>query len=267
MAIVRSDLTTQALLDVFIAREAAILCRIGPVEPLTGCRHWLGSRVGGYGAYRMRSEGRTRSFGAHLVVWMLTNRVPWPDVKLNGLHSCDNGICVNPEHVSPGTHQKNMADLHLRGRGRNAKGRMHPRAKLTEDQVVEIRNRRVGGESSYALAKRFSVDRALITRICTGMLWTEIGGPINPAKPNSSGYTGRIPEEHRKAIVAAYREGARMVDLAQQYSVSVGYCHARRAPASARCALEDPATAALGKNDRRRHIRCFRRACRNQRDR
>lgn len=32
------------------------------------------------------------------------------------MHSCDNGLCCNPLHLSLGTQSENIKDMHLKGR-------------------------------------------------------------------------------------------------------------------------------------------------------
>lgn len=63
-------------------------------------------------------------------------RGPIPD-DLQVLHRCDNPPCVNPDHLLLGTHGDNMADR--QSKGRSLAGASHPRTKLTEAQVKEIR--------------------------------------------------------------------------------------------------------------------------------
>jgi hypothetical protein len=52
---------------------------------------------------------------AHRVPYTL-NVGPIP-VGLDVLHSCDNPLCVNPAHLSPGTYQQNMADRMAKRQG------------------------------------------------------------------------------------------------------------------------------------------------------
>lgn len=53
-------------------------------------------------------------------------------------HTCDNRLCVNPDHLIPGTPQDNMQDKVNRGRVSRQFGETNPGAKLKEKQVLEI---------------------------------------------------------------------------------------------------------------------------------
>jgi hypothetical protein len=62
------------------------------------------------------------------------------------LHRCDTPTCVNPDHLFLGTRTDNNADKEQKGRTRGkwgihkpVAGTAHPRAKLTEAQVLAIR--------------------------------------------------------------------------------------------------------------------------------
>jgi hypothetical protein len=55
-----------------------------------------------------------------------------------GCHDCDNPPCCNPTHVYYGTRRQNVADMYARGRARVV-GSANPRARLTEADVVEMR--------------------------------------------------------------------------------------------------------------------------------
>ncbi len=57
-------------------------------------------------------------------------------------HTCDNGFCVNPDHLFLGTHKENMEDRDRKGRANNLIGENHPSVKLTKEQVLEIRMKR-----------------------------------------------------------------------------------------------------------------------------
>lgn len=121
----------------------------------------------GYGMIRNGS----RMALAHRVSWVLRHgRV---SAGKHILHTCDTPACVNPSHLYEGTNADNIADKVARGRSSFARpdrrGQRHPLAKLSDDQVAEIRSRLTGerGEGRR-LAREFGVCPATITGIRQG---------------------------------------------------------------------------------------------------
>lgn len=43
--------------------------------------------------------------------------------RMETLHSCDRNWCCNPAHLTEGTHEQNLRDMHRRGRWSRRKGR------------------------------------------------------------------------------------------------------------------------------------------------
>jgi hypothetical protein len=81
-------------------------------EPNSGCWLWSGARlVSDYGILRI--DGRQR-FATHVSLELYGHPRPFP--KAFALHSCDNPICVNPDHLRWGTAQDNVDDAKKRGR-------------------------------------------------------------------------------------------------------------------------------------------------------
>lgn len=70
------------------------------------------------------------------------------------------------------TCKENHADK--KRHGRTSVGVANPKAKLTEDQVREIRRLRTQGIRNDELARRFGMDRHSITRITTGKAWGHV---------------------------------------------------------------------------------------------
>jgi hypothetical protein len=71
-----------------------------------------------------------------------------------------------------GTPQQNSDDKLLHGtflRGSNISS-----AKLTESQVLEIRDRRRSGEKLRVIAAEFGVHNATVSRVCTSRQWVHV---------------------------------------------------------------------------------------------
>ena len=89
-------------------------------------------------------------------------------------YTCDNPPCVNPEHFFLGTDGDNIRDAIKKGRLVNPKGSLHPKSKLTEEDVIEIReNYRPVYGSLARLAKWYHVtDRCIAYAVNGG--WKHI---------------------------------------------------------------------------------------------
>lgn len=135
------------------------------------CWEWLGSKAGKYREYgRMKFGDRVE--GAHRVSWILHNG-PIPD-GLDVLHKCDNAGCVNPAHLWLGTHTDNMRDKMRKGRGGHQIGEVNHAAKLTEQDVLEIREWLKQGMSQREAARRKGVSSVAISYINTRTTWRHI---------------------------------------------------------------------------------------------
>jgi len=80
----------------------------------TGCWNWTGAARGGRLKYGMIVRNG-HPIAAARFAWMMHHGRDWPARKL-ALHTCDNSVCVNPEHIEPGTQKKNIADCVARDR-------------------------------------------------------------------------------------------------------------------------------------------------------
>jgi HNH endonuclease len=93
-----------------------------------------------------------------------------PDGKIVR-HTCDNRMCINPDHLILGTHADNMRDMAERGRA--PFGGNHHNAKISERQVMEIRGNT--SDSMMTLAKRYGVSKSHIWNIKHGVKWRRVG--------------------------------------------------------------------------------------------
>lgn len=84
------------------------------------------------------------------------------------LHHCDVRQCVNPLHLFIGTTKDNMADRNAKGRCAVASGEFNNSAKLTEEQVKEIRgDKRTGA----VLSSIYGVSQSSVSRIRNRVNW------------------------------------------------------------------------------------------------
>jgi len=105
------------------------------MEPMSGCWLWLGGINGnGYGSFWNGNNPHQQQ--AHCASWEIyKGHIP---EGLYVCHHCDIRSCVNPIHLFLGTQKDNMQDSSKKGRIDH--GEKRPQAKLTENQVIQIRN-------------------------------------------------------------------------------------------------------------------------------
>lgn len=152
-----------------------------------GCHEWTGCvEKDGYG--RIAIEAIRKDDGSIFVVKKRANRLAWeiangpiPDGMLV-CHTCDNPLCVNPEHLFLGTPADNSADMARKGRaasgerngnsrskGNAATGERNGNSKLTDKERVMIENLKESGMLQKEVAEMFGVSKGNIGRI-----WREI---------------------------------------------------------------------------------------------
>jgi hypothetical protein len=141
------------------------------VSDPSDCWEWTGYCVsGGYGTFWYQGKPQL----SHRVAWELT-RGPIPD-GMCVCHSCDNPKCVNYlNHLWLGTNLENTQDRDKKNRNINLVGTQHGCAKLTEANVLLIRELYKTGNYSHAdLGKMFNVDRTNVYSIVNRKTWRHV---------------------------------------------------------------------------------------------
>lgn len=168
------------------------------------CWKWLGSHTkGGYGSFK--ENGIT--FAAHREA-LIRSGVVIPPGKW-ALHNCpggDNRWCVNPAHLYVGDVQANVRDMWERGHPvvPRLTGEKHPASKLTEENVIEMRNRVLRGESLVAVSADFSVTPETAHQAVFGKTWKNVSGSLLP-RPSKT--RRKLTSEDVESIRALAEDG------------------------------------------------------------
>lgn len=90
------------------------------------------------------------------------------------LHSCDNNKCIEPTHLRLGNKKENRKDAIDRNRLNLPKGSNHHKSKLSEEDVLKIRELRDSGKTLREIGHIFNVHLSMISYICNGKNWKHI---------------------------------------------------------------------------------------------
>lgn len=125
------------------------------LEELGPCWIWQGATVRGYGVIKVDGKHvKAHRFSYEAEVG------PMPD-DMQACHMCDTPLCVNYEHIFPGTNEENIQDKVAKGRQTHG-----PRNSLTPEEEEDVRTSYYFGEENQSqLAARYHVRPATISRI------------------------------------------------------------------------------------------------------
>ncbi len=132
------------------------------------CWVWIGchSKKNGYG--RIGIDGN--NYIADRISYWIHYKID--PLELEVCHECNNPSCIRPDHLFLGTHTQNMRHMIIENR-RNFKGSLHPRSKLTEQNVLKIRELQ-NQFSASQIGQMFHVSKAAIIDILQRRNWNHI---------------------------------------------------------------------------------------------
>ena len=91
-------------------------------------------------------------------------------------HRCDVRMCINLDHLVPGTPADNNADQAERGRFNPRRGERAGGAKLSQQLVQEIIN---AEGTQRSIAERYGVNQSQVSRIKSGARWAHMQEAVN----------------------------------------------------------------------------------------
>lgn len=155
-------------------------------EPNSGCLLWLGGLRGDYPSTSFQGKRRE----VHRAVLELKLGRPLLPGE-QACHKCDVQLCINEDHLFPGTIQDNTRDRDQKGRTSN--GAKHSAAmKRSEKFAAVMRTRRGNGNpaskiteatarlifsatgSQHDIAEKFDVSQSLVSLIKNKRCWLVI---------------------------------------------------------------------------------------------
>lgn len=183
---------------------------LNSIQVSGGCWEWTKLRNKmGYGIFAIRVF-------AHRLVWQLLNgEIPKDRVIC---HRCDNPSCVRPDHLFMGTQGDNVRDAMMKGRlvKRNHAKAGNPNAKLTYDQVLEIRRLYMTTAMSQAgIARRFQLSEGTVNHIVSGKSW----GLDPVVKKKRLGYYSNLDEQKIRKIRKLYHGGMSQASIGEKFKV------------------------------------------------
>jgi len=139
-----------------------------------GCWLWSGAiNPAGYGVVQIgRSEGAR-----------LAHRASYKEFvgeigNLHVCHKCDVRRCINPNHLWLGTRKENMQDAKNKGRTRGPRlvGSSNPASKLTEENVLDIRDacKDAPRGTQRRQAEKYGMSEAVISAVVGRRRWTHV---------------------------------------------------------------------------------------------
>ncbi len=132
------------------------------------CWLWNGAKRNSQGYGQIQVNGKP--IPTHRLSYLLF-KGPIPD-GMCVCHFCDVTNCINPDHLWLGTIGENNTDRNRKGRSIGHPGESHWNAKLTEQDVSQLKELYSSGKYNQRwLADKFGVSKSHISRVVCGREW------------------------------------------------------------------------------------------------
>ena len=157
-------------------------------KPSDKCRLWIAAKVNRkYGLINV--DGKTMR--AHRASWIAHNEGKEIPENMVIRHLCGNSLCINPDHLKPGTHRENMNDKLKHGT--DSRGEKSSRSTISDELRSQIKlSKRKRGEDGYETLKqraaKFNVSIQIVDKIDTN----RTGGYILDRDGNVESESDRI---------------------------------------------------------------------------
>lgn len=137
-------------------------------DEVKDCWNWSASKArGGYGQFRVLKNGKWTMGRANRISYELFKGELNPALLV--CHTCDNPLCVNPNHLFLGTHKENARDMINKGRRKLTR---NPKHKFLDRIIVEnMRKDYLEGMKQAQIASKYDFSRQQVSRVVTHKIW------------------------------------------------------------------------------------------------
>ncbi len=207
-------------------RDAASFCsKVHIPDDPSACWIWGGyvSKRSGYGQVQTYAGVNLRkNHSAHRLV-LCSVLDGFADSGLHACHTCDNRVCVNPDHLWAGTLTDNVHDMIKKGR--HVYGERSPNSKLRDGDISAIRHRYSLGDRPLHIARDYpQVNMGIVYGICNGQLWKHLPVTQKPPKKPVFRVTRGLRPELIEDVVSQYMTtDITQKELAAEFMVSTPY--------------------------------------------
>lgn len=141
-----------------MSKSERLALLMSKTKPTGACLFWTGAFIQNYNYKLGITSYKSKHWLAHRLSFYLTTGIH-PGKKFV-MHSCDNGLCINPEHLSLGTAKDNMQDMVRKNRHSGAKITHCPHGhEYTKENTLIWKSRKTSKTRACRECKRLASQR------------------------------------------------------------------------------------------------------------